>query len=241
MLNTNLFNMASYTVVRKDRDNQIAPGGGVAILIKKHLVLDEVSVSNLVDHEAQECVWCGVRNGRGKDLVLGTIYRTPSSAEDNNDLICDLLRLSEDSTRDKQLLVCGGFNFRSIVWEENRVVNGSQDYRQAVNFLEAVNNNFWTQNVGEWTYLRETDNPSRLDLIFAKTDCEVEDIRYLAPLGFSKHAVICFTLAADCKPTVEEKDSSKLNYYKADLIKMRTLFRQEDWDDTLSNKSMNDK
>ena len=96
-----------------------------------------------------------------------------------------------------------------------------------------MNDNFWIQNVGEWTHLRETDNLSTLDLIFVKTDCEVEDIRYLAPLGFSKHAVMCFTLAADFKSTVEEKDSSKLNYHKADLIKIVTLFRQEDWEDKL--------
>ena len=99
------------------------------------------------------------------------------------------------------------------------MVNGSQSHGQAVNFLEAVNNNFWKRNVGEWTHLKETDNPSRLDLIFAKTDCEVENIRYLALLGFSKLAVMCFTLAADSKPTVEEKDLSKLNYHKIDLTK----------------------
>ena len=56
-----------------------------------------------------------MRSGRGKDLVMGTIYRTPSS-EENNDLICDLLRLNEDSTRDKQLIVCGDFNFGTIVF-----------------------------------------------------------------------------------------------------------------------------
>ena len=109
MLNTNLFNMTFYTVVRMDRNSQIASGGGVAILIKKHFVVDELSVSNLVDHEAQECVWCGVRNGWGKDLVLGIIYRTPSSAEENNDLICDLLRLSENSTRGQTVTCVWGF------------------------------------------------------------------------------------------------------------------------------------
>ena len=46
--------MASYIVVRKDRDSQTTPGGGFVILIKKHFIVDELSVSNLVDHEAQE-------------------------------------------------------------------------------------------------------------------------------------------------------------------------------------------
>lgn len=55
-------------------------------------------------------------------------------------------------------------------------MEGIQDAGQARNFLEAVNDNFWAQNVGEWTHLRETDHPSRLDLVFTKTPTEIEDI-----------------------------------------------------------------
>lgn len=42
--------------------------------------------------------------------------------------------------------------------------------RQAENFLEATNDNFWHQHTKEWTHLRETDHPSRLDLIFTKSN-----------------------------------------------------------------------
>ena len=241
ILNSTLFNTECYTVVRKDRPVQNAPGGGIAILVKKNLVVTEDPVSSLVDHDAQESVWCEVRCRKGKDLVLGSIYRTPSSPAENNDRICDLLKLSEELTKEKQLLVCGDFNFGNIMWEENRVVNGSQGHGQALNFLETVNDNFWTQNATEWTHLREDNNPSRLDLVLTRTDSEVEDIRYLAPLGLSKHAVICFTLTADSRPKEHQRLSPKLNYHKADKVKMRELFGQVNWEEAFANKGVNEK
>lgn len=183
MLNLNLCNTNWFTVVRKDRISQNSPEGGVAILVKRHLIVDESPVTKLSEHSAEETVWCEVRSEKGKNLVLGCIYRAPSSPARNNDLICDVIRLSENTSKEKQLLVYGKFNFGNIIWEEYMVVDGSQGYDQATNFLKAICDNFWTKNVHEWTHLRETENPSRFDLIFSKTNSEVEDIRYLSPLS----------------------------------------------------------
>ncbi|KAK3855373.1 hypothetical protein Pcinc_038222 [Petrolisthes cinctipes] len=156
---TTLFNTDRFTIVRKDRPYQNAPGGGVAVVVRKHLVVSEDSVVSLVGHDAQETVWCEVRNMEGKDLLLGAIYRPPSSPLENNDGICDLLKMSEEVTRNKQLLVCGDFNYGNIMWEENRVENGSQGYGQAMHFLETINDHYWTQNITDWTHLRDDDNP----------------------------------------------------------------------------------
>ena len=90
MLNVSLFNIDQYSTIRKDRPNQTAPGGGVAILIKKKFTIDETSVSFLNDHEAKESVWCEVKSREGKDIVLGMIYKTPSSVQ-NNDTVNDLI------------------------------------------------------------------------------------------------------------------------------------------------------
>ena len=37
-LNTEVFDLEKYTVFRKDRENQAAPRGGVAVLVNKNLV-----------------------------------------------------------------------------------------------------------------------------------------------------------------------------------------------------------
>ena len=112
---------------------------------------------------------------------------------------------------------------------------------QAANFLEAVNDNFWIQNVEEWTHLRDTDHPSRLDLVFTKTTSEINDIRYLALLGLSKHAVLCFNIMTDLKPEKQEDCSEKLNFYKADKEKMRNLLWEVDWNENMKNKTVSQK
>ena len=241
VLDSTLFDTNQYSVIRKDRVVQHAPGGGVAILVKKHLLIDVSSVCSLVEHEAQESVWCVLKNKEGRNLLLGTIYRSPSSAVENNDLICDLIRLSESYSTNSQILVCGDFNYGNINWEENRVMEGTQGAGQAANFLEAVNDNFWTQNVEEWTHLRDTDHPSRLDLVFTKTASEIDDVIYLAPLGLSKHAVLCFSLTVESKPEVQEDSSWKLNFHKADNAKMRDLFRRIDWTEEMRDKTASQK
>lgn len=134
-------------------------------------------------------------------------------------------------------MVCGDFNFGNIVCEDNRVQEGSQGTSQANNFLEAVQDTFWTQHVNEWTHMRDTDNPSRLDLIFSKKECEVEDIRYAAPLGLSKHAVVTFSFIAESNARQQEDQTVKLNYHKADLRKMRHLLGEVDWEELFRGKS----
>lgn len=137
-----MYKLNHYTVIKKDRPNQSAAGGSVAVLVKRDYVVDENSVHNLNTHGAQESVWFEVKIKIGKHIVLGTVYRAPSSSQENNDLICDLIRLSEQSTCHKQVVVTGDFNFRNILWEENRVILESQVYGQAQTFLETVTDNF---------------------------------------------------------------------------------------------------
>lgn len=241
MLDMNLFDTKEYIAARKDRKNQRAPGGGVTILTRKNLVIDKDSVNFLVQHEAEETTWCEVKCEGGKDILLGVVYRTPSSPAINNDKICNIVRESEEYTQGKQVLVCGDFNFGNILWEENKVQEGSQGSSQANNFLEAVQDAFWTQHVNEWTHMRDTDNPSRLDLIFTKKECEIEDIKYAAPLGLSKHAVMTFTFIAETTARQQEDKIVKLNYHKADLRKMRQLLREVKWEELFNGKSPQEK
>lgn len=229
MLNQNLYNVDKYNIIRKDRKSQNAPGRGVAILVRKNLTVDETSVAELNSFEGQESVWCEIRNKNGKDIIIGTVYRPPSASVECNDRICELLRKCEELSGEKQILVCGDFNMDNILWEENRIQEGSPNLGQASKLLDVINDCFWVQNVSEWTHMRNSESASRLDLVFSKTDGEVEDLTYLAPLGKSKHAVLCCNVAVDRIPEEQECKLSKLNYHKADLNKMKTLFKDAEW------------
>lgn len=118
------------------------------------------------------------------------------------------------------------------------MTRGAQGHRQAESFMEAVNDNFWYQNLMEFTHLQTNENPCRFDFVFSKSDIELE-MEHLPPVGLSKHAALCFNLFLDNIPGEQECAHSKLNYHKADKGKLRTLFRDVNWDELFKGKSVN--
>ena len=237
-LNVNIFDTKVYNVFKRDRPNQAAPGGGVTILVNKSLLCSEVTLLN--SRDAWEMMWCEVKCSE-VNIILGVIYRTPSSSVENNLKICDILRLSEDFSGNKQILVCGDFNLGNIVWEENLVIRGSSNYNEANQFLETINENFWQQNVFEWTHLRDTENLSRLDLVFTKKDCEVDSMKCLPPLGLSKQCILSFEFMSESRAELHFDNFKRRNFFKTDLDKLFKFISEADLMTRLQNKSTAEK
>lgn len=107
MLNQNLYNVDKYNIVRKDQRCENAPGGGVAILVRKNLTVDETSVAESNSFEGQEGVWCEIKNKNGRNVIIGAVYRPPSSSVESNDRICDLLRKCEELSGERNSCVQG--------------------------------------------------------------------------------------------------------------------------------------
>ena len=61
ILNTEIFDVSNYVVFRKDRNEQVAPGGGVAILVKKGVLASDSGVHFLNNHLYNESVWCELK------------------------------------------------------------------------------------------------------------------------------------------------------------------------------------
>ena len=74
----------------------------------------------LNDHHFEESVWCEMKC-EGNNLVIGTIYRTPSSSRENNNLLLDVFNVCENYSVNTQILLCGDFNYRAIDWDSNYV------------------------------------------------------------------------------------------------------------------------
>ena len=98
--NMEIFDVNNYEVYRKERLEQNAPGGGVAILVKKCLVSANNDIRFLNNHAYGEAVWCEIKLESG-NFLLGSIYRPPSSSRDVNNLLCDLIRLTDRYKRMK--------------------------------------------------------------------------------------------------------------------------------------------
>ena len=48
---------------------------------------------DLNNHRFEEAVWCQIKC-EGKPIIVGTVYRTPKSCKENNDLLLDILTLT---------------------------------------------------------------------------------------------------------------------------------------------------
>ena len=236
-----IFDTHRYNVYRKDRENQNAPGGGVAILIKKELISFDTNVRFLNDHLFNESVWCEI-SFRDKCMLIGCIYRAPSSSRENNDLLCDLIRLSDNYNQQSQMLICGDFNYNCICWEENSVQTNEQNSIGALKFLDAVNDIFLYQHVSEVTHNLDYNNPTRLDLVFTRDLSDIENIILMPPLGKSHHAMLGFSLIIDGEISeFGEKEIFKYNFHKGDYNGMRQELAQQDWVRLFEGKSVEEK
>lgn len=227
--NLEVFDTGRYEVYRKDRGVQNAPGGGVAILIKKTLLSTNENVKFLNDHRYEEATWCEICL-QGKKILVGAIYRAPSSPRDVNNLLCDLVRLSDNYDRESQVLICGDFNFGEVCWETNSVTVDGQHVVDARNFLDVTNDCFLYQHIGEVTHNIDYDNPSRLDLVFTRNEHDVENITLFPPLGKSHHATVLFDFKMDGDPKQEEEEETyKFSFHKGNYTEIRRLLSEIDW------------
>ena len=91
-----------------------------------------------------EHVWCEVQTEQDDKLaVVGCIYRPPNSKEEDDIRLIELINYVENECKNQQILVMGDFNYPGIDWS-SASTNGSNSQED---FLEAIQNVFWTQHV----------------------------------------------------------------------------------------------
>ena len=71
--NSNVLSIPGYRCVSRSRGNRI--GGGVAILIKEDIIFHVLDLQMLPAHASYEGIFVNVPQRKGRDLVLGAIYR----------------------------------------------------------------------------------------------------------------------------------------------------------------------
>ena len=91
-------------------------GKGAAIYIKNSL--NHSACPSFDENEFDCSAWCTVLLSDGKRLLIGVIYRSPNSTENNNEEMLKILRMAS-KTKTDYLLICGDFNLPKIDWSEN--------------------------------------------------------------------------------------------------------------------------
>ena len=135
------------------------------------------------DEEFNCSTWFKVKLSDNKTLLVGVIYRSPNSSDENNDRLLSMLRQAASSRCDFMML-CGDFNLPRINWNTNQCLESVTSYSHA--FLTLVEELNLFQHASEPTRFRG-EQQSILDLVFTNEEQMVEDVQELPPIGKSDH------------------------------------------------------
>ena len=171
-----------YTLYRGDHsDGKGGLGKGVGMYVHNSL---NHSACPYFDNIVFDCsTWSVIKLKDNKSLLLGAVYRSPNSSEENNQKLLMILKKAA-SMKPDYLMVCGDFNLPMIDWTSHQ----SRDAENSLSncLLDIVEDQNWFQHVQKSTRFRGNQN-SCLDLIFTNEENMVNEVLELPPLGKSDH------------------------------------------------------
>ena len=202
-----------YSLFRRDRRDRF--GGGVAILIRNELVPTAFVIPDNHD-KFEDSVWAVVRISSTKTLLVGCLYRSPSSVPDNDARLVSLFDFACQS--DFNYCIIGGdFNSPDINWTSMEGPPSSQF------IFDSALDNFLSQLV-----LAPTRGSNTLDLVFVNDPTFVSDLSVTDEFPGSDHKSVSCFLTFDIsshQPSniiLKPITSRKLNLSKADWPRYRS-------------------
>ena len=200
---------------------------GVCIYCKELLSAQDCKLLN--EHEYDESCWCEIKLESSEKLLIGGIYRSPSSTEENtlrlNDLICSAMDLHYNYT-----VIVGDFNFPSINWEDWTTTESNNHI--SFKFIECLRDNFLTQFITQPTRYRQGQTSNILDLFITDKSEIIQNVSYGSSLGASDH--ISFTVDLLCSLNNVESKTVKRNFYKGDYSAVRDHLSSVKWSEMIS-------
>jgi hypothetical protein len=209
-------------------------GRGVCIYTRKNLKAK--IVEDLTNSNFEESVWCEIVLDDDDSLLIGCIYRSPSSPNMNNKKLLELLNQA-CNRNNAQLLVVGDFNFPEIDWET--WTSSVADTHISAMFIDCLQDNYLFQHTNIDTRHRIGQRSNLLDLIITNAESMITEVRGGSPLGKSDHVVLNFSM--DCYAEVSQADpNGRYMYDKGDYEKLRLDLKSIDWEGELKSRKAND-
>ena len=204
-------------------------GRGICIYVSSDFCVADFKCTSIQCF--QESVWITVTLDRSHKVLIGCVYRSPSSSDTNNRDLESMLRTVSEM-RVQHLIVVGDFNYPGIDWQE--CVSLDREGSDSDQFTECLKDCYLTQHIDKPTRFRGSQKPSLLDLILTNEDNVICDIQHLAPVGNSDHCTLTFKYI--CKVEESTSITKKYKYDKGDYDGMRNCFRNICWSDVLDGK-----
>ena len=171
---------------------------------------------------------------KGRDsIILACIYRSPSSNEEQNLALNNLIKEVVDSKHSHKVIV-GDFNYPQIDWKNLRT-NRTGD-AQARRFLETILENYLHQHIEQPTRARGEENPNVLDLLFTNELNMVTEVNHMSPLGKSDHCILSIDI--ECYTEINRLTEEYYIYNKGKYDKMKQEL-QIDWEIKLEHLDAN--
>ena len=181
--------IVGYTLYRSNHsDGSGGPGRGVALYVKNSI--NHSACPQMEEMEYDCSTWSIVKLAHNKSLLVGVVYRSPNSTDENNTSLLNLLQVASRSNCD-YLNICGDFNFPLIDWSVCRSLESENSL--SADFVDLVAELSWYQHAQQSTRFRGSQN-SCLDLILTNEENMVDEVRDLPPLGKSDHICQCWSL-----------------------------------------------
>ena len=210
-----------YALFRQDRCDGV--GGGVFLLVKQSLSPSSYVISSEESvPKFEDSVWCSIPIFPHKSLLVGCLYRSPSSSSHNDSLLEALFDQMTEAPFDFRLLA-GDFNCPKIDWDRMSSSPSNQF------LLECCQNNYLFQTVKTPT----RDN-SVLDLVFVNDLSFLSSVTVTEKFPGSDHMTVSCKLVFD---TTRSSDASpdgligksKLDFRRADWQRFRLLLSSAPW------------
>ena len=127
----------NYNILRNDRS--ASRGGGVLLYVHKSLTCSPCQKLETVNFD--ESLWCLISLPANNTLLVGLVYRSPSSTELNSSKLLDIIHTISLQQSFNQLLLIGDFNLPDIEWVNHYCSSSPTSF--SAKFLDAMQDSFF--------------------------------------------------------------------------------------------------
>ena len=188
------------------------------------------------DRSCKEACWCEVKINGNDKLLIGIVYRSPNSPDENNQKLNDMISALNNEPHSRKVIM-GDFNYREINWDH--WLSNTSETHYSHEFIESVRDSFLHQFVDFHTRYRDKQNPSLLDLVFANDELLIENINQFSPVGRSDHLIITFNIV--CVVNQTNNSTTKYLFDRGDYLSMNMDLSSVDWHKEFEAKCIEEK
>ena len=206
---------------------------GIGIYTRDRLSATKISFEN---SNFEEQLWISIRLRSQDKLLLGGIYRSPSTdITTSTKQLCSLLKIVTDANP-SHLMIMGDFNYPEIDW--NYTISRAAEIHPSHIFLHSIQDSLLYQHVTQPTRHRLGESPNTLDLIITNEEGMINKINPLPPIGNSDH--ICLNVFTSMYTEEPMAPQPRLNLFKGNYGKISEDMQSIDWDTTLQGQPFTD-